>query len=359
MNGPSWQSWAWGAGAAACGLLLCLIQPWRLQFRQAWKICRFQPWLLMAPAALTAAELLWQWQAPAPDAPALLPAAARETGDALARSLTWVVRGEIPAMILGAAFFANSAGLRRGLHKGLAAAFSPGRAAFFTVLLGLSAAAALAIPAVRSSGGDDSLRQAVRLLAAPWNATAATLIVCRLILTFETACRTPEKSAGVRWTEMTGLYTARLWLPVLAGTFLFPLLDHTSPGLLPLLRAIAWPAAALFAWLPATALRCAGAGAIHTVVRMALRRAAGGFIPFSGWLAAAAVPLGTWHLCGSALLSLCPPGSWWRPLTAGVVSSGSAALTVWVLGAWIAIQVDSAPPAVNDARSRPRRRPTA
>lgn len=351
MDPSVWQPWGWGAGALVCGFLLCLLQPWRAQFRTARRVWLGNRWLWAAPVVITAAELLWKWSQPEDAQGPLLAAAGMETGDSLTAVLTWIFRGDAAAMILAAAFLADSAGLRRGLWKGIESVFSPGWAKFLRLLLLASATATLGLPAVRFGAGGETGHWTVRILAAPWVATAATLLLCWVILTFETACRKPDKSSKVRRMEMTGLYTARLWFPALVATVLFPLLELAGPELRGLLRAYAWPAAALLAWLPWTALRSAEAGEIHTVFRVALRRWVSGFPPFSGWLITAGVQLYAFHLLALWTVSFCPAGSVWRSLVSGIFQCGWAALAVYALGAWVAIQVDSTPSAVKDARS--------
>lgn len=214
-----------------------------------------------------------------------------------------------------------------------------------------SATAALGIPAVRFGAGGESGRWIVKLLAAPWTATAATLLMCGLFLAFETACRGPAK-AKIRWAEMTGQYTARLWFVVLIGTVAFPLMDWLSPGLRGILRWYAWPAVVLLAWFPFTALRSTEAGEIHTVFTIALRRWASGLLPFTGWAAVAGIHFFALHLPGGWLVSLCPDGSWYRALVAGCFAAVQAALAVWMLGSWIAVQVDNVPVALKERRRK-------
>jgi hypothetical protein len=336
------SAWLWSAGAAVCGLLLCLLHPWRAQFRSAREAMRKTPVLWMVPAGAVALEMLWHWRLPAMQGQPLVDGAAVETGTSLVSVLTWLTHGEVLAMLLGAAFLANSAGLRRGLCTGIVAVF-PGawRWVIYLVLLA-GAVASLGAPMVRFGAGGETGRWVVKLMAAPWTATAATLLMCWLILAFETACRTPEKSK-IRWFEMTGQYTARLWLPAFAGTIAFPLMDWLTPDTRALLRWYAWPAALALAWFPFTALRSTEAGEIHTVCIVALRRWSAGLLSFLGWLAVAGVWFLAFHLLAGWLVSLCPAGSWYHAAVTGVFHTLSAVLAVWMLGAWVAIQVDKVP----------------
>jgi hypothetical protein len=309
--------------------------------------------LWLAPVLAVYGEMLWQrtaWTAtvaPLPDQAALL------AGDSLAAVLTWIVRGEVLSMILAAAFLANSAGLRRGLWNGIASVFPATRwQRVIQLSLLASATAALGIPAVRFGAGGETGRLTVKLLAALWSSTAATLLMCRLMLAFEAACRVPAKSTKVRWAEVTGQYTARLWLPVLIGAVVFPVIDLASADMRALLRWYAWPAVALLAWFPFTALRAADAGEIHTVFRIALQRWAGGLMGFAGWFAVAGVQFFAFHLLCGWSISWLPRGTWWQA-AAGVLCHGAWVwLAVWMLGAWIAIQVEHRGPSTQTARAR-------
>jgi hypothetical protein len=214
-----------------------------------------------------------------------------------------------------------------------------------------SATAALGMPAVRFGAGGETGRLAVKLMAALWTSTAATLLMCWLMLSFEAACRAPAKVAKIRRAEMTGQYTARLWLPVLVGAVVFPIMDESSADVRTVLRFYAWPVAGLLAWFPVTALRATEAGEIHTVVGIALRRWGAGLLPFTGWLAVAGTYFFAFHLGTGWLISLCPDNSWPRAAMAILTAGAEVWLAVWMLGAWVAIQVDRLPSATKDARS--------
>ncbi|HEX2748670.1 MAG TPA: hypothetical protein VHM91_11770, partial [Verrucomicrobiales bacterium] len=228
MDASVWLPWAWGAGAVVCGAALFLVQPWRRQFRTARMAWRKNAWLWMVPVAAVAAEIIWNWSFPQTSAAPLLLTSGLLAGDSLVRVLTWIARGDVLAMVLAAAFLANSAGLRRGMWKGIESVFSAGWGRVLRLSLVASATAALGIPAVRFGAGGESGRLAVKIMAALWTSTAATLLMCRLIISFETACRGSVKTGKTRPAELTGQYTARLWLPVLAGAVAFPLLDYAS-----------------------------------------------------------------------------------------------------------------------------------
>ena len=344
-------AWLWGGGAAVCGVLLCLVQPWRAQFRTARLACQGNVWLWAVPVLAAVAEMLWQWQAPAANGAPRLHAAGMATGDSLVAALTWIVRGDVLAMLLAAAFLANSAGLRRGLWSGVAAVFSGAWCRVVQLILLASATAALGMPAVRFGAGGENGRWIVKLLAAPWTATAATLLMCWLFLSFETVCRGPAK-AKIRWAEMTGQFSARLWFMILIGTIVFPLTDWLSADVRGILRWYAWPAVVLLVWFPFTALRSTEAGEIHTVISVALGRWASGALAFFGWVAVAGVHFFALHLLSGWLVSLCPDGSWYLALTAGFFVAVQVALAVWMLGAWIAIQVDKIPAALKDRRRK-------
>ena len=348
MDRSVWLPWAWGAGAALCGVMLCLLQPWRRQFRTARLAWQGNGWLWAGPVLAAAAEFLWRRPPPGSGTP-LLRASGLLTGDSLAMVLTWIMRGEVLAFVLAAAFLANSAGLRRGLWKGIESVFPPGWRRVLQLALLASATAALGIPMVRFGGGGEDGRLVVKLMASLWISTAACLLMCWLLLSFESASRAPARAAKTRWAEMTGQYTVRLWLPVLAGAVAFPLMDAAKADLRAVLRAYAWPAAALLAWFPLTALRSSEAGEIHSVFSVALRRWGAGLLPFSGWLAVAGMHFFAFHLCSRGLISLCPDGSWWREAVTFVFHSAWAWLAVWMLGAWVAMQVDRLPSGAKDA----------
>jgi len=335
-------AWLWGAGAAVCGVLLCLLHPWRAQFRTAWQACRSNRWLIGVPAAAIAMEMLWQWSVPAATPGNLIHGAALETGGSLVSVLTWLTRGEVPAMMLAAAFLANSAGLRRGLCSGIVDLFPGAWRWIIYLVLYASAVASLGAPMVRFGAGGETGRWIVRLMAAPWTATAATMLMCWLILSFESACRTPEK-AKVPRPDLTGQCTARLWLLAFIGAVAFPLHDWITPGTREILRWYAWPAALLLAWFPFTALRSGEAGEIHTVCIVALRRWVAGLVPFAGWLCVAGVWFLAFHLLSGWFVSLCPEESWYRAALAGLFRTAWAVPAVWMLGAWIAMQVDKVP----------------
>jgi hypothetical protein len=260
------------------------------------------------------------------------------------------MRGDVLAMVLAAAFLANSAGLRRGLWNGIESLFPRGWHRVLQLALLASATATLGMPAVRFGAGGEAGRLAVKMMASLWTSTTATLLMCWLILSFESICRSPVKAAKIRWAEMTGQYTVRLWLPVLAAAVAFPLMDAASPELRGVLRVYAWPVAALLAWFPLTALRSSEAGEIHSVLSVALRRWGTGVLPLTGWLAVAGAHFFAFHLLAGWLIALCPAGSWWRAGAAFLSHSAWAALAVWMLGAWVAIQVDSLPSGTKNAR---------
>ena len=331
-------------------MLLCLLHPWRAQFRAARHACLKNVWLWALPATAVAVEMLWKWSVPATERVPLVQGAALETGASLVAVLTWLTHGEVFAMVLAAAFLANSAGLRRGLCTGIVAVF-PGmwRWVMYLVLFA-SATAALGAPMVRFGAGGERGMWIVKLMAAPWTATAATMLMCWLILAFETACRAPEKTK-IRWMEMAGQYTARLWLLAFIGAVAFPLMDWLSADTRHLLRWYAWPAALLLAWFPFTALRSSEAGEIHTVCIVALRRWGAGLVPFLGWLCVAGVHFLAFHLLSGWLGSLCPPASWSHAVVAGIFQIAWVVLAVWMLGAWVAMQVEKVP-----AAAKPRRR---
>jgi hypothetical protein len=351
MERSVWLPWAWGAGAVVCGFLLCLLQPWRRQFRTARIACRENAWLWAVPVLAAAAEFFWQWSPPAGNAESLLHEAGLLTGDSLAMVLTWIMRGDVLAMVLAAAFLANSAGLRRGLWRGLEATFPGGWLRVLQLALLASATAALGMPAVRFGAGGESGRLAVKLMASLWTSTAATLLMCWLILQFEAICRAPLNAAKIRWVEMTGQFTVRLWLPILAGSVAFPLMDAAGPELRGVLRVYAWPLAALLGWFPLTALPSSGAGEIHSVIGTALRRWGAGLLPFTGWLAVAGTHFFAFQLLSGWAMAFCPDGSWWRSGAALLFNSAWAALAVWMLGAWVCIQVDRMPFVKKDARA--------
>lgn len=355
MDQSVWLPWVWGAGAAICGVLLYRLQPWRPQFERAWTALRQCRGLWLAPVMLTAAGLAWQWQPPQPAAARPLTEAALLTGDSLAEILTWILRGEVPAMVLAAAFLANSAGLRRGVIKGLNAAFSPGWSRAFHLILLASATAALGIPAVRFGAGGEHGLLAVKVLAAPWTGTSATLIMVWLILTFEAAARSPGQPAkAVRW-EITGQYATRLWIAAMAGTVLFPLMDYAGTELRSVLRAYAWPAAAMLAWLPWAALRAPEAGEIHVVFRSALHRLAAQFLPFLIWVLTAGVCLYGLHLASLLTATFAGTESWWQPVRQAIFGIAGSALAVFLLGSWVCIQTQLTPAPSQTSRS-PRRK---
>ncbi len=336
------SAWLWGAGAAVCAVLLCLLHPWRAQFRSAWQACRRNRWLCGVPAIAIAVEMLWQWSVPAAAAGNLLHGAAQETGGSIVSVLTWLTHGEVLAMMLAAAFLANSAGLRRGLCSSIVDLFPGAWRWCIYIVLYASAVASLGAPMVRYGAGGEQGRWIIKLMAAPWTATAATMLMCWLILSFESACRTPAK-AKVPRPDLTGQYTARLWLLAFAGAVVFPLNDWISEGTRDILRWYAWPAALLLAWFPFTALRSGEAGEIHTVCLVALRRWVAGLLPFAGWLCVAGVWFLAFHLLGGWLVSLCPEGTWNRALVSAVFHTAWAVLAVWLLGAWIAMQLQQIP----------------
>jgi hypothetical protein len=219
------------------------------------------------------------------------------------------------------------------------------------LVLYASAVASLGAPMVRYGAGGETGLWIVKLMAAPWTATAATLLMCWLILSFESACRAPEK-AKVPRPDLTGQYTVRLWLLAFIGAVAFPLNDWINPDTRDILRWYVWPAALLLAWFPFTALRATEAGEIHTVCTVAVRRWGAGLLPFSGWLCVAGVWFLAFHLLSGWLVSLCPEGTWYRAGVAGVSRTAWAVLAVWTLGAWVAMQVDQVPAAGKSRRSK-------
>jgi hypothetical protein len=338
------SAWLWGAGAAVCAVLLCLLHPWRAQFGTAREACRRNRRLVIVPAIAIAVEMLWQWSAPVAAHASLIHGAATDTGASIVSVLTWLTHGEVLAMMLAAAFLANSAGLRRGICAGIVELFPGVWRWIIYLVLYASAVASLGAPMVRYGAGGETGRWIVKLMAAPWTATAATLLMCWLILCFESASRTPEK-AKVPRPDLTGQYTARLWLLAFIGAVAFPLHDWITPSTRDILRLYAWPAAMLLAWFPFTALRSTEAGEIHTVCTVALRRWGAGMLSFAGWLCVAGAGFMVFHLLSGWLVSLCPAGTWYRAVVAGVFRTAWAGLAVWMLGAWIAMQVEKIPPA--------------
>ncbi|HWB06966.1 MAG TPA: hypothetical protein VG796_28335 [Verrucomicrobiales bacterium] len=357
MDTSVWLPWAWGAGAVVCGIALCLLQPWRRQFQTARLAWQGNRWLWIVPAGAAAAELLWRWRASSLPSSEPLINAGLNAGESLVSVLTWITRGDVLAMLLAAAFFANSAGLRQGLWKGIAEVFAPGWQRILRLALLASATAALGMPMARFGAGGEAGRLAVKLMAALWTSTAATLLMCGLMLAFESACRARAKAPRMRFAEMTGQYTARLWLPVLAGTVAFPLMDLLNESVLTILCVYAWPLVALLAWFPLAAMRSTEAGDIHTVVSVALRRWGTGLPALTGWLAVAGTSFFALHLAFGGLLSLCPEGSWWRAAVTVFAAGVRAWLAVWMLGAWVAIQVDMLPSAAKVARASRRQAP--
>lgn len=343
-------AWLWSAGAAVSGVLLCLLHPWRAQFRTAWSTLRDNRWLWLVPAAAIAVEMLWKWEVRAGENLPLVEASAVETVRSLVAVLTWLTHGEVLAMLLAAAFLANSAGLRRGLCTGIVDLFPGAWRWIIYLTLYASAVAALGAPMVRFGAGGETGMWIVKLMAAPWTATAATMLMCWLILAFETACRAPEKTK-IRWAEMTGQYTVRLWLVAFIGSVVFPLTDWLRPETREILRWYAWPAALLLAWFPYTALRSKEAGEIHTVCIVALQRWGSGLLIFFGWLCVAGVWFLAFHLLSGWLVSLCPSETWYRAAVAGVFHTVWALVAVWLLGAWVAMQVDKMPASGKQRRS--------
>ena len=57
------------------------------------------------------------------------------------------------------------------------------------------------------------------------------------------------------------------------------------------------------------------------------------------------------HLLSGWLVSLCPAGTWYRAGVAGIFQTAGALLAVWMLGAWVSIQVDKTPAATKQRRS--------
>jgi hypothetical protein len=350
MDRSIWLPWAWGAGAVVCAILLCLVQPWRQQFRTARQICQESARLWAIPALAALAELLWQWHAPGATASSRSHIAGLLTGDSLAKVLTWIVRGEMLAMVLAAAFLANSGGLRQGLWKGIDTVFPAGWRRVLQLTLLASATACLGIPAVRFGAGGETGLIIVRLASSLWTSTAATMLMCWLIVSLESFCRASGRAGKGRRADVTGQYTVRLWLPVLAGAVAFPLMDAADEELRGVLRAYAWPAAAIFAWFPLTALRFIEAGHIHSVLASALRRWVAGLLPFTGWLTIAGVHFFAFHLLSGWLVTQCDDGSWLRAAVAIAFHGIWPVLAVRMLGAWVAIQVDRFPPDTKNAR---------
>jgi hypothetical protein len=357
MNAAAWIPWAWGAGAAVCFLLLCLLQPWRGQFRSAWALLRGERAVWMLPLASVILEWLWQWRLSV-HADTSAQAAGWLAGDSLATALTWPVRGEIPAMLAAAAFFANSGGLRSGLLRGIDPVMGPVAARIFKILLLASATAALGIPAVRFGAGGEHGRTLILLMSSLWSSLAATLMVCWLLLRFETHRRAPEKAAKIRWVELSAQYVPRLWFMVLAGAAAFPMMDLLSMELRSVLRFYAWPVVLVLAWFPVTALRTAEAGEIHTAFRTALRRSWQGAGAFLCWLAVAGASFFLLHWLTALLTSLCPEEAWWRQIPAVAGQVAWVWLAVWMLGAWACIQVDKLALPARETRA-PRRTPEA
>jgi hypothetical protein len=174
--------------------------------------------------------------------------------------------------------------------------------------------------------------------------------MCWLILTFEAAAGNGARAVNAPRVELAGQLTARLWLPVLAGALIFPLMNVAGPELRGVLRAYAWPAAALMAWFPLTALRTAEAGDIHNVMSTALRRWVSGLLPFIGWVGVAGVGFFAFHVMSRWLVSLIADHALVAAPTAAALRCIGTGLAVWMLGAWVAIQVDRLPPGVNYAR---------
>jgi hypothetical protein len=166
------------------------------------------------------------------------------------------------------------------------------------------------------------------------------MLMCWLILSFESFSRPAKKAVKSLRADVTGQYTVRLWLPALAGAVAFPFMDAAGDELRGVLRAYAWPAAALLAWFPLTALRFTEAGHIHGVLASALRRWAAGLVPFTGWLTVAGVHFFAFHLFSGWLVSRCDDGSWLRASLAIAFHGIWPFLAVRMLGAWVAIQVD-------------------
>lgn len=339
MDRAAWIPWAWGAGAAVCFGLLCLLHPWRAQFRAALAAMRGNRVVWVLPLAAVVLERLWQWR-PEAIVEASPAAAGWLAGDSIAAVLTWPVRGEVLAMLAAGAFFANSGGLRTGLMRGIDSVFAPASARVCKLLLLASATASLGIPAVRFGAGGENGRTLILVMASLWSALAATLVAGWLLQVFEAHSRAPEKAGRIRWMELAAQYVPRLWFMVLTGAVVFPLLDLLDADLRGILRFYAWPVVFLLPWFAITALRTAGANEIHTVFRTALRRWWRGAAAFFCWFAVAGTSFFLLHWFTCWLVSLCPAVAWWREIPALAGRLAWVWLAVWMLGAWACIQVD-------------------
>ncbi len=355
MDFSVWLPRAWGMGAAVCGAALWYVQPWRRQFHAAWRVCRGLPVPWLTVALVVPLEELWRGVAPAQDGVSISSAALPATADSLAGVLTWIARGEVSAVLVAVVFLLNGAGVRSGLLRGLRAGF-PRIWRWVLPALLVSIFAALAVPVLRFSGAGDSLVLAVKLMASLWTVAAATLLMAWLTLSLQPGLRPRSRSRSpkARPAEQAGEVLARFWPLVLCGAVAFPLLDLISPGGT---RLFLWPLAALVAWLPFTTAAGKEPGKTRAVMARALRRAGGGLLPFCGWLAVAGMVFFAFHLLAGALLSpLIPAGTPWRTAVSLLFSGLGGGLSVWMLGAWVAMQMDSLPSSpIRVARvSRPR-----
>ncbi len=339
MDRAAWIPWAWGAGAAFCFGFMCLLQPWRRQFRCAWTVMLGNRTVWLLPLAAVVLERVWQWK-PGEYYDASAAAACLRAGDSLAAVLTWPVRGEVLAMLAAGAFFANSGGLRTGLLRGIDSVFGAAVARVAKVLLLGSATASLGIPAVRFGSGGEHGRTIIPIMSSLWFALAATLVTGWLLQVFEAHSRAPEKAGKIRWMELAAQYVPRLWFMVLACAVAFPLMELLDAELGGILRIYIWPVVLLLPWFAITALRTATADEIHTVFLTALRRWWQGYASFFCWLAVAGVSFFMLHWITGMLVSLCPQASWWWEIPSLAGRLAWVWLAVWMLGAWVCIQVD-------------------
>jgi hypothetical protein len=183
------------------------------------------------------------------------------------------------------------------------------------------------------------LYQTLHFLGLIWNGATVAFALGWLIRLAETHLQAPEEILQIQWPGSASGRIPRLWPQVLAAagvTFLAGF--HFSSSANWLWRILGWSLAILTAFLPLILVHWRGEWTWNAAFKVARHRFYLHFPRLICWLGIAFTHFFLYHLAHEGIDSGLPANSIWRLSWDFLAALLHAALLVWLLASWVALQ---------------------
>lgn len=341
-----------GALAVICYAAFMLLNPLKAGFRAGWRFAKAWPstWFALGLAGahhgwwLERKEKIhfeWPHDFSPVFASELFGDVVVRAGTSVAQTLALPLAAEPLSVILALVMFLNMAGTGMALKRGCDTAFRKHGLPVFIALMASAAAnvAALAVQMADWLPAAHPLYLTLHFVGLPWVGATAAFALGWLIRLAETHLQAPEEILQIQWPGSAAGRIPRLWPQLLAAaavTFLAGF--HFTQAVNWLWRILGWALAIATAFLPLLLVHWRGEWTWNAALKVARHRFYLHFPKLLLWVAVAFTHFFLYHLAHDGIASGLPANSIWRLSWDFLCALLHAALLVWLLAAWVALQ---------------------